>query len=390
MKNSFNILKLIVKDEFRKIIGSRITILLYAVFPIVIFLSFSLVYQKEIIREIPVAIFDDDNSDLSKTIIKYVASSPSMEIVEYVNSIGEAKDEMLRGKIQGFFYLPPDLSLNIKSGKQANAFLFINSSNLIISNSLLSDGSKILKTVNAGILIKKFRSSGLTESQAIDLANPIKVESNILYNTNYSYISYLIPGLTTFSLMIIIILGAIPIISHKLDHKEFSDFLSKTNNNVSLILFGKSLPHLAFHFANILVLVGIIFPLFNIHTTASAFAVLMYLFFFVIVCLVFGLMLGALIYKRVLATEAALFILMPAFIYSGLTFPLWAMPEIHQIIAKMIPFTYFLSGFIKIFQMNADFHYMINDLLFLVSFLIISFIITIISIKIRLIRINRV
>lgn len=390
MKNRFNILKLIVIDEFKRITRSRITILLYAVIPIIIFLSFSFVYQKEIIREIPVAIFDEDNSDLSQTIIKYIASSPSMEIVEYLNSIDEAKDEMLRGKIQGFFYLPPDLSFNIKSGKQANAFLFINSSNLIISNSLLSDGSKILKTVNAGILVKKFRSSGLTESQATDLANPIKVESNILYNTNYSYISYLIPGLTTFSFMIIIIMGAIPIISHKLDHKEFTDFLSKTNNNVLLILFGKSLPHLAFHFANILILVGIVFPLFSITTTASAFAVLMYLFLFAIVSFAFGLMLAAVVYKRVLATEAALFILMPAFIYSGLTFPLWAMPEIHQIIAQMIPFTYFLSGFIKIFQMNADVHYLINDLLFLVSFLIISLIITYVSVKIRLKRIYRV
>ena len=335
MKNSFNILKIIVKDEFKRIAGSRITRLLYAVFPIVIFLSFSLVYQKEIISEIPVGIINKDNSDLSQTIIKYIESSPSMKIVEYLSSIDEAKDEMLRGKIHGFFYLPPDFSSNIKSGRQANSFLFINSSNLIISNTLLSDGSKILKTVNAGILVKKFRFSGLTESQATDLANPLKIESNILYNTNYSYISYLIPGLTTFSLMIIIILGAIPIISHKLDHKEFTDFISKTNRNVSLILFGKSLPHLAFHFANILILVGIIFPLFSITTTASAIIVLMYLFFFAIVSFTFGLMLAALVYKRVLATEAALFLLMPAFIYSGLTFPLWAMPEIHQIIARI-------------------------------------------------------
>ena len=313
-----------------------------------------------------------------------------MKIVEYVSSMDEAKEEILKGKIYAVFYLPSDLSLNIKSGRQANAHLLINSSNLLISNSLLSDGSKILKTVNAGILIKKFRSSGLTENQAADLANPIKVESNILYNSNYSYILYLIPGLTTFILMIIIIMGAIPIISHKLDHEEFTEFISKTNNNVSFILFGKSLPHLAFHFANILLLVGIIFPLFHIYTNASVFAVLTYLFFFAIVCLAFGLMLSALIYRRVLATEAALFVLMPAFIYSGLTFPLWAMPHIHQVIAKLIPFTYFLSGFIKIFQMDAEINYLITDLLFLASFLIICFIITLISIKIRLKRINRV
>lgn len=390
MKSNFNIFKVILKDEFKRITESKITILLYAVFPLVIFLSFSFVYQQEIVTEIPVAVINKDKSDLAQTIIKYIESSPTMKISAYFNSIEEARDEMLRGKIYGFFYLPAELSSSIKSGRQAKAFIFINSSNLIISNSLLSDGSKIIKTVNAGVLIKKFRSSGLTENQAIDFANPVKINSNILYNSNYSYASYLVPGLSTFILMIIIIMGAIPIISHKLDHPEFTDFLVLTKNNIQLILFGKAIPHLAFHFANILLLTGIIFPLFNIYTKASALAVLLYLFFFVIVCFVFGLMLSAIFYRRVLATEAALFILMPAFIYSGLTFPLWAMPNIHQVFAGFVPFNYFLSGFIKMFQMNAEFNYLINDLLFLSGFLIISCFLTIVTIKFRLKKISRV
>ncbi len=95
-------------------------------------------------------------------------------------------------------------------------------------------------------------------------------------------------------------------------------------------------------------------------------------------------MLSSLIPKRTLATEVALFVLTPAFIYSGLTFPLWAMPGIHQFLAKLIPFTYFLSGFIKLYEMNLDIIYLKNELMVLMIFFALSFSIAILSIKIRL------
>ncbi len=145
--------------------------------------------------------------------------------VNVASKIPGRKEEFLRGNIHGAFYFPSELSRNIKSGKQSDVIMFIDASNLLISNSLLNDGAKILKTVNAGILLKKIKSIGMTEKQAINLVNPIKVESNILYNPNYSYITYLIPGLTTFILMMIVIMGAVPIINHKITESDFRNEL---------------------------------------------------------------------------------------------------------------------------------------------------------------------
>jgi len=374
----------IAKNELTQIRNSRITVILYSIFPLIIFLCFSIVYQNEIIREIPVAIIDEDKSDLSRTIIQYIESSPSMKIVSYCKTQDEMKEEFLKGEIHGAFYFPADLSNKIKSGKQSNVIMFINASNLLISNSLLNDGTKILKTVNAGILLKKFKSNGMTEKQAMNLVNPIKVESNILYNSNYSYITYLIPGLTTFILMMIVMMGAVPIINHKLTEIEFQNELKMMNNKIFPLLVGKSIPHLLFHFANALILVGIIFPLFHIIVKSSQFILIIYLFYLIVVSFSFGIMLSSLIPKRSFATEVALFILTPAFIYSGLTFPLWAMPQIHQMIAKLIPYTYFLSGFIKLYEMGTSIIYLKKEIIVLSIFLLISFVITMISIKIRL------
>jgi len=384
----FEVLKHIAVNEFRQIKNSRITVFLYSVFPIIIFICFSLVYQKEIIREIPVAILDEDKSDLSRTIIRYIESSPSMKIVSYCQTQEEIKEEFLKGKIHGAFYFPSDLSTQIKSGKQSSVVMFINASNLLISNSLLNDGTKILKTVNAGILLKKFKSAGMTESQALNFVNPIKIESNVLYNPNYSYMTYLIPGLTTFILMMIVIMGAVPIINSKIYEENFQNDFHLTRNRVLPLLLGKSIPHLAFHFANALILIGIIFPLFHINIKSSVIAIIMFVFFFILVSFSFGLMLSSLIPKRSFATEVALFVLTPAFIYSGLTFPLWSMPGIHQSIAQLIPYTYFLSGFIKLYEMGVGLSYLKKEIIVLSVFLVGSLIVTILSIKIRLRKLN--
>ncbi len=374
----------IARNEFNQIIISRITLFLYSLFPLVVFLCFSIVYKNEIIREIPVAIVDKDRSDLSRTLIQYIESSPSIRIVEYLNDQEEIKETFLKGKIHGAFYFPSGLSSKIKSGKQSNAVMYIDASNLLISNSLLNDGTKILKTVNAGILLKKLQLNEMTENQAINFINPIKIETNVLYNPNYSYITYLIPGLTTFILMMIVMMGAVPVINHKINEKDFKEVLKRTGGKITPILIGKSMPHLSFHFANTLILVGIIFPVFHINIKAQIFIVILYLFFFIIVSFSFGIMLSSLIPKRTLATEVALFVLTPAFIYSGLTFPLWAMPEIHQFFAELIPYTYFLSGFIKLYEMNANIIYLKNELIALMIFLVSFFSIAILSIKIRL------
>lgn len=378
----------IIRNEFNQIKNSRITVFLYSLFPLITFLCFSIVYQNEIIRDIPVAIVDNDKSDFSRTIIQYIESSPSMKIVGYSKTEKELQEEFLKGKIHGAFYFPSGLNTMIKSGKQSDVVMYIDASNIIISNTLLNDGTKILKTVNAGILLKKLKSAGMNENQAMNLINPIKVETNVLYNPNYSYMTYLIPGLTTFILMMVVILGAVPIINHKILGEDFQAELKMTKGKIIPLLIGKSVPHLLFHFANVLILVGIIFPIFHINVKSSVLITLLYLFFFMIVSFSFGIMLSSLIPKRTLATEIALFVLTPAFIYSGLTFPLWAMPEIHQIIAKLIPFTYFLSGFIKLYEMNASISYLKSEIIVLLTFFVIAFLISILSIRIRLKKIK--
>jgi ABC-2 type transport system permease protein len=81
------------------------------------------------------------------------------------------------------------------------------------------------------------------------------------------------------------------------------------------------------------------------------------------------------------ATEIVLFYNIPAFIFSGLTFPLWAMPKAIAFYAQFILFTPFLSGFLKIYQVGAPLSYIFSDLLKLSIFLSVSLIVLSFSLR---------
>jgi ABC-2 type transport system permease protein len=81
------------------------------------------------------------------------------------------------------------------------------------------------------------------------------------------------------------------------------------------------------------------------------------------------------------ATEIVLFYNTPAFIFSGLTFPLWAMPKAIAFSAQFILFTPFLSGFLKIYQVGTPLIYILGDVFKMSVFLIISLIVLSLSLR---------
>ena len=381
VKNYWTILGKVIKREFYRITTRKSLSTLYFVLPVVLFVFFSLVYSNELVRGIPIAIFDEDHSELSLLLTRYANSASSMKIVKYVNSMDELKSEFRKGNVRGAFYFPKDMEKDVKSGKQADVTLFINSSNIIVSNYLLSDGSKIIKMVSGGVLLKKLRSSGLMEDQAMNIISPIKIETMVLYNPNYSYVNYLAPGLTTFAYLMIIMVASVLILSSEFTHNTFNELLKLSENKISIIILGKSLPHIVIHIINLIILVGIVFPIFNIKIHSSWVTVLLFLIFFSIVVFALGFMISSLFRDQMFATELALFVVTPAFIFSGLTYPLWAMPWLFRFVADLIPYTHFLSGFTKLAQMGVPFRYVIPETIYLIIFLLISIITTVIALR---------
>lgn len=367
--------------ELNRISERKTLYLLTIILPLLLFVFLGYIYKYGVVRELPVVVLDEDHSELSRLIARSVDAASSMRVIHNVTSLEEIQKEYLRGQIQGAFYIPKGLESRLKSGKSATVVIYKNTSNLIIGNTLYKDGVTVVRTISAGILLKKLRSRGLSYEKALNIVNPVKIDANSLFNPHYNYVSYLIPGLITALLQMIIMISAVLIISSEFAHGTFTELLGISGHSLLSIVAGKALPHLLIHYITALGIIGIVFPFFSIEIQGSGLSTYLLMVYYITAVFFVGLFISSMFHEQLFATELALFINTPAFIFSGFTFPLWGMPYLHNLFAQIIPFTHFLSGFVKVYQMNTPAKYLMPEYLKLSFFLVPALIGTFIALS---------
>lgn len=335
--------------EAKRIVDTRSLMLITVVVPPILFFLFAYLYQSALVRQIPIAIIDNDNSVISRTVISSFGASPSFAINSYYTSLVEAKEGMISGEVDGIIFIPKNFERDIKKGRQVHPVVFANGINVIKSNYIMSDATKIFKMISGGVLLKKFRSSGMTETQAMEIISPVRYDFQTLYNSNYSYSDFLVPALCVFVIfMSLSLAGATVFNSEEMDTGVLS---SQPKFPVSSA-FGRILPYLLVSAVDAMVVIGLIFPIFGITIRGSSIDLFIYTFLFGITSVLLGMVISAIFKNVMMATQVVLFFTTPAFVFSGLTYPIWAMPDTHQIFANLIPYTHFLDGFVKIYLMG--------------------------------------
>ena len=373
----------VMQREWHRI-AERKTLYMFAIIiPLLLFFFLVSIYTNGLLRDIPVGIYDADHSQLSQLITESIEGASSFRIVEYENSIDDIQDAYRKGHIQGAFYIPKNLERDLKRGKPSNIVVFNNETNLVIANTTLKDGTTLIKTISGGILLKKLRSKGMKLEQAMAVINPIHVSTQMLYNPNYNYLHYIGIGLIPAVFQMLIMVTAVLLITSEVAHKTIQDLFAAAHGNLWAIFTGKSIPHLAVHAATTLGIFGIIFPFFHVYIIGSTLATIGLFFYFVIACFMMGFMISTVSPSQQIATEISFILNIPAFIFSGLVYPLWAMPWMHNVFAQLLPFTHFLTGFLKLYQMGAPIKDVLPEFLRLTLIIVLSICVIMIAMRYR-------
>ncbi len=356
------------KREIKRIIERPTIHLIAIVLPQVLFLYFVWIYTQGNVRHIPLMIYDADRSELSRILIRSFEASGTFCIVDVANTEIEIAEAFRKGKIQAALVIPRFTEHDLKRGKSATIVVYSNATNLLIDNTALKEASSIVKTVSTGITIKKLRMTGMSEEQAQRGAFPVRVDSRPLYNSYYNYAQYIGTGLLPAIFQILIMMVAVLLISSEFTHNTFHELFSLAQGNIILIILTKTLPYFVLHMITVFGLVGIIFPIFHIPIVGSYWLLFLLFFFFIAASHCMGLVLSAIFHNQQLATEIAFFINIPAFVFSGYIFPLWAMPSLHKIFASLLPFTHFLYSYLQIQAMGLGFVESLDSMKVLILF----------------------
>ena len=356
-----NAIKNIIVREWKRILSLKMFYLVMLVVPVALFFFYALIYQKQEAKNLAFAVWDEDQSPVSRELLFLLEQKEALQITRRVSSEAEVKKLIQEGKILGAIHFPANLQKNIYSRHPSTVTLYTNAAALVPAKLVYKAVAEVVITGSTGVILQKLVKTGMKSDRAMAIANPISLNTYQLYNPTYNYQEYLVPGLITVGMQMILIIGSMLALNYEWVTETMHELYDSSRGSVVAVIVGKTIAHLAISWINFIIIVGVIFPFFDIGVGAATGKFFIIYTLLSLACIGIGMFISALFKDVMLSGDVALFYTSPAFVFSGFTFPRWAMPWYDQYYALIMPYTSFLDGFFKVYYMNLPLKYALGD-----------------------------
>lgn len=181
-------------SELKKIFTDRNSVVMLFIAPVLLTFFIGGVYYNTYINDIPVVIYDKDDSSMSRRIVQLFEEDDRFRVSEYTDSQEGLKLALDNGRAMMGIYIPENFSKDIARSRQTGVLAFINGTNLVISNNAYAQAATIIRTVSASAVVKLLEAKGIQETKAISLAIPFDYQERMLYDPQQAYGNYLLFG----------------------------------------------------------------------------------------------------------------------------------------------------------------------------------------------------
>lgn len=368
LKIFFEELKVIYKDP---------ATLLIMVFGVVLYAMFySIPYSTELVRDVPIAVIDNDSSSLSRKLINDFDANESVKIAKKTVSIEDAMQDYYKSKIFGYVVIPKDFQKDILSGKKTDIALYTDSAYLILYKQVASGVLTSAATLSAQIEVKKEMKKGASKKLAISRVNPVNYIEMPLYNPSGGYESYIYP-----LVLVLILQQTMLVAAGLLAGTRREKNADKDVKNIPETILGRGLAYSFIYFCHAIFFFMITPKMFLFANSKDYIGLMLMIAPFLIATSFLAQALVIFFKERESSLLAMVATSVPMIFLPGFIWPKEAIPEWLNIIAYLLPSTSAIDGITKINQMGASFIEVSHDFIFLILLGILYFILANISHK---------
>ncbi len=336
---------LVAKREIKRLLQKKILFVFILVAPTLSFLLIEYLFSGGAVREIPAVVVDLDQSDLSREIIKTVEASPMVNIVGYCADAKQAKHKMYKGDVYAVIIFPENLEKDVTSVSKAEVNIFCNNSNLVLGGNVFSGIYTAISSVNNNIKVKRYIKEGMPMQKATVKAKPLDLDVHRLFNPYINYAYFLVTGLLPVMLIVFTFLINIYALGSELKESTAGELMKTANNSVLNAILGKYIPYTVIFFVDAMIMNLILFKILQVPIEGNIWIMLAAEFLVIIayqsVAVVFLAITGNMRLSLSLGSAYSLL----SFSFSGLTYPMIAMPLVAKILSWIFPFTFWLPIF---------------------------------------------
>ena len=178
MRNAFTktirLFSRVFLDELKLLFTDAGAVLFFVAAIFVYSFLYTLGYEKETVRDIPIAVVDLDHTSASRQYNRMIDATEQLQVTYHPGSLEEARLLFFDDRIKGVILIPEDFEKNILLGIQTNVIVYCDASYFMLYKQIYAGAVYATGTFGAGIEIKRMMAEGKSYQQAIDLRNPSK------------------------------------------------------------------------------------------------------------------------------------------------------------------------------------------------------------------------
>lgn len=342
-------------DETKKIFRDEGLLIFTILLPLLYPLLYSWIYNNEVVRDVPVAIVDKSNSELSRKLISRLDASPDVETAYRCGSLEEAQRLVGLQEVYGIVYIPENFDTRINRMEQSTISLYCNMALMLTYKAIYQTSTAVIAGMNSDI--QKSLTGNYTDREDEITTSPIDIEEVAMFNSTGGYGSFILPGVLILIIQQVLLLSIgmrNGTINERRPSKPRRDFTPKPTGLVPVVA-GKTMCYLAL-FTILATYVLLAIPrIFNFVHILHAGDFVMFLLPYLLACIFFAMTVSVFIKERENVMLLVVFTSVPLLFISGISWPTSNIPEFWKYVSYIFPSTFGIQAFIKMNSMGATF-----------------------------------
>jgi ABC-2 type transport system permease protein len=332
------------KAEWRRVLGTRSAFSLLFLAPLIYGVYYPQPYLNQILRKLPIAVVDNDLSDLSRQIVETLDASGALSVVVRARTLAEAHTAIDRGQAFAAVEIPPGTERDVLKGITAHIPVYADATYLFIFRSTASGVATAIGALTSDLVSRGARSDGSLVKAKLASLSPADVLLQPIFNPVGGYASYVVPAAFILILQQTLLIGAAMLTGSA---------LAKGGGAFSGVL-GRGIAHLTIYLPAVALYLIVLPRIYGFSTLGHLPQLLALAAVFLLATSFMGQAVGAWFTRPENATILLLATSLPQFFMAGFAWPREAIPDVALAFGRIFPADVAIDGLVRSNQLGAS------------------------------------
>jgi ABC-2 type transport system permease protein len=331
--------------EWQRVLAIRGAFILLIVAPLIYGVYYPQPYLNQILRKLPIAVVDADQSELSRRIVETLDASGTLSVVARPRTLADARAVIDRGDAFAAVGIPPGTERDVLKGITAHIPIYADATYLFVFRSLSSGTALAINTLSSELAAGGARTDGSLVKATLAGTSPADVLLQPIFNPVGGYASYIVPAAFLLILQQTLLVGAALLTSIA---------LTRPGGGALTGVLGRGIAHLTIYLPALVLYVIVLPHIFGFSTLGDPLQLLALGSVFLLATSFMAQAAGAW-FKRP-ETPSLIFLAtsLPAFFITGFAWPREALPQAVFVAGHVFPVDFAINGIVRVNQLGAS------------------------------------